>query len=313
MATLVQAVRGLAIGWVLCLAACSSIPPPDANLADGLPERVELGAVPFYPQQAYQCGPAALATVLGHAGKDRSPEQLKSEVYLPRRQGSLQIELLAATRRAGLLPYVLAPDTGALLSEVAAGNPVLVLQDLGLPLLPRWHYAVVVGFDRPAQRIILRSGSERRQVMAIAEFDRSWAKAGRWAFIAMVPERLPASATESRLVNTVVALEAVSPAAAGHAYAAALERWPDNLLARLGLGNSAYRQNDLVLAAAAYRRATVDHPQEAIAWNNLARTLHKIGRRSEALAAARQAVWLGGPWRDVYAATLTSIEGTKAH
>ena len=313
MARLAQAVRWLAIGLVFCLAACGSVPPADNWLADGLPERVELGAVPFHPQQAYQCGPAALTTVLGHAGKDRSSEQLKSEVYLPRRQGSLQIELLAATRRAGLLPYVLAPDTGALLSEVAAGNPVLVLQDLGMPLLPRWHYAVVVGFDRPAERIILRSGSEPRQVMTIAEFDRSWAKAGRWAFIAVAPERLPASATESRLVNTVIALEAVAPAAAGRAYGAALERWPDNLPARLGLGNSAYRQNDLALAEAAYRRATIDHPQAAIAWNNLARTLHKIGRRSEALAAARQAVRLGGPWHDVYAATLASIESTKAH
>ena len=43
----------------------------------------------------------ALATVLGAAGIGRTPEQLAPQVYLPQRQGSLQVELLGASRRAG--------------------------------------------------------------------------------------------------------------------------------------------------------------------------------------------------------------------
>lgn len=308
---MVRPVGWLGIGVALYLTACTSIPVADYGQAAGVPERVELSAVPFNPQQAYQCGPAALSTLLEHAGQGRHPDELKSEVFLPQRQGSLQAELLAATRRAGLLPYVLEPGADLLLREVAAGHPVLVLQDLGWPLMPRWHYAVVVGYDRPAREMILRSGSEPRLVMDFAAFERSWAKAGRWAFIAVAPDRLPASATESRFVNTVVALEAVSPAAAGRAYGTALEQWPGNLLARLGLGNAAYRRHELVLAEAAYRQATIDHPAAAIAWNNLAQTLHQMGRRPEALAAARRAVKIGGAWQGVYAATLAAIEGGR--
>lgn len=291
-----------------CLAGCSALPVAEYGQPDFLPPRVELMAVPFHPQAAYQCGPAALATVLAHAGTQRTPEALKDEVYLPRRKGSLQAELLAATRRSGLLPYVLASKVEALLTELAAGQPVLVLQELGFPLVPRWHYAVVVGYDRPGRKLILRSGREARQLMDFADFDRSWEKAGRWAFVAVAPDRLPASATEERFVAAAVALETVSPAAAEQAYGLALRQWPSNLLARLGQGNIAYRRHDLAAAETAYRRATVDHPKAAAAWNNLAQALHAAGRQPEALAAVRRAVEIGGPWQDFYTKTQATIE-----
>lgn len=308
MARKARASGGPAMLLAFCLAACTGLPVGDSGQFDALPRRVELTGVPFHPQEAYQCGPAALAMLLEYAGTQRSPAALTSEVYLPERQGSLQAELLAATRRAGLLPYVLDANWEALLSEVAAGQPVLVLQDLGLPLLPRWHYAVVVGYERTERQVILRSGPEPRQTMSFAEFDRHWRKSGRWGFVAMTADHLPASATESRYVAAAVALEAVVPEAAGQAYALALERWPGNLPARLGQGNIAYRRHDLAAAESAYRRATVEHPEAATAWNNLAMALHHAGRRAEALAAVRRAIEIGGPWRDHYTATQATIE-----
>ena len=62
---------------------------PPAALA----QAVELNQVPFFPQQRYQCGPAALATVLSWSGAAVSPDALVPEIYLPARRGSLQIEL----------------------------------------------------------------------------------------------------------------------------------------------------------------------------------------------------------------------------
>jgi PBP1b-binding outer membrane lipoprotein LpoB len=47
---------------VLLLAGCASTPQTHsltANRPGDLPERVELTQVPFFPQDAYQCGPAA--------------------------------------------------------------------------------------------------------------------------------------------------------------------------------------------------------------------------------------------------------------
>lgn len=299
----------LAVWAALLLCACSSIPVADYGAAASAarPARTELGDVPFYPQEQYQCGPAALATALGSAGAPRTPQELQPEVYLPQRQGSLQPEMLAASRRAGVLPYVLEPSPETLLQEVAAGHPVVVLQNLGLAVLPQWHYAVVVGYDLPAGQIMLRSGRERRLVMRSADFDRSWARAGRWAFVALPPERLPASARSEDFVTAAAALERVSPDAAGRAYRTALAAWPGNMIAQIGLGNVAYRRHDLEAAESAYRGALADHPDAADAWNNLAQVLHELGRRPEAQAAARQAVAIGGPRLKTYEATLAAI------
>lgn len=302
----------LAAGCLL-LAACGIILPiADKGPDDARPPVVELTDVPFHPQAAYQCGPAALATVLGAAGIERRPDDLRAAVFLPGRQGSLQAELLAATRRSGLLPYVLDPAPEALLTELAAGHPVLVLQDAGW-LLTRWHYAVVVGYDLPERQFILRSGTTPRQVTSFASFDRSWAKSGRWAFVATQPQDLPAGATPERLVAAAAALEKVAAPAALPAYTAALARWPGNLAVRLALGNAAYGRHDLAAAEAAYRQAIHEHPEAADAWNNLAQTLHEAGRPAEAQAAAKRAVDLGGPRQALYEATRAAIAGEPAH
>ena len=78
---------------------------------------VELTAVPFFAQTEYQCGPAALATVLAHAGAPVDADDLVPEVYIEGLRGSLQPELLGATRRNGFIPYVLAPEPGAMLAR----------------------------------------------------------------------------------------------------------------------------------------------------------------------------------------------------
>lgn len=264
--------------------------------------------MPFFPQEAYDCGPAALATVLGAAGIHRTPEQLLPQVYLPQRQGSLQVELLGASRRAGAVPYVLAPRAGDLLREVAAGHPVVVLQNLRWSLLPQWHYAVVVGYDLAAATLTLRSGTFERLVMPLEEFTRTWALGERWAFVALPPGQMPATAREADYVAAVAAFERVDPALAPRAYETALRAWPGNLFARLALGNAAYRQRQLDLAITHYRQATRDHPESGDAWNNLAQALFELGRGQEALEAARRAVAAGGQRLPVYAGTLGRIE-----
>ena len=66
------------------------------NAPPNLPQRVELTATPFYPQETHQCGPAALATALASAGLPLGPDVLTAQVYVPGREGSLQPEMLAA-------------------------------------------------------------------------------------------------------------------------------------------------------------------------------------------------------------------------
>ncbi len=311
--SLARITAGLFFVVLLLLSGCAGLAPQTYALKrehpSGLPTRVELADVPFFPQEDYQCGPAALATVLTAAGVNTTPEALVGEVYLPRRKGSLQVEMLAAARHHGLVAYELAPKLTDLLIEVAAGNPVVVLEDFGVPIYHLWHYAVVVGYDIDAGKMILRSGRKLREIMPFVLFERLWSHAGHWAMLALPATRLPATATEPRYLAAALALEQSSQLeTAQRAYATLLRRWPLSLGGRMGLGNTAYALGERGEAEQAFRRAASDHAQSAPAFNNLAQVLVDQGKYPEALEAARRAVQLGGEWLATSRKTLEEIE-----
>jgi len=295
---------------LLGLAGCAT-PQLQALLgpdAPPLPQRVELDAVPFYAQDEYQCGPAALAMVLEAGGKAVPPEVLRPQIYIPDRQGSLQVEMLAAARRNGFVAVELNPKLSDLLAEIAAGTPAVVLQNLALDWYPVWHYAVAIGYDLKEQQIVLRSGTERRLEMPLSTFERTWQRGGYWAMLALPPGRFPVSVGLAEYLSAVTKLEKAGPTeSARAAYQRALERWPDQFTALMGAGNTAYRAGDFEGAEQAFRRATVVYPRSAAAHNNLAQTLADLDRHDEALAEARMAVGLGGPLEDASIRTLDAI------
>jgi tetratricopeptide (TPR) repeat protein len=256
----------------------------------GLPPRTELREVPFFPQTPYHCGPAALATVLVHAGIAATPERLADAVFLPAREGALQTEVLAAARRFGALAVPVPPQLAALFAEVAAGHAVVLLQNLGLSFAPRWHYAVLVGYDLAARELVLRSGTTERELMGFALFERTWARGAHWAVVALPPGRLPATATEADAVQAAIAFERIAPAAqALRAYDSILARWPGNALAGLGQGNARFAGGDLAGAAQAFERVALQH-DGAAAWHNLAATRLRLGQREAAWRAAERAL-----------------------
>lgn len=298
---------GLVLAFALGISGCASVPSPQSfDTRSPIPSAVELTEVAFYPQTQDQCGPAALATVLHHAGVERSLAQLADDVYVPQRQGSLPLEMLGGARRAGVVPYVLKGQPQALWQEVAAGHPVVVLQNLRWDWLPLWHYAVVVGYDQAADTVTLRSGDEKRLTMPVSEFMQSWARAKRWAFVALPPDQLPATASATEYVQAAITLERVAPLQAMQAYQTALRAWPDHLEARLALGNRYYQQHDLQSAQTHYELATTYHPTAGDAWNNLAQVLYDTHQEAAARAAIAKALALGGPRLERY--KLTALE-----
>ena len=258
-------------------------------LPQGLPERTELRAVPFFPQEEYQCGPAALATVLAAAGVKVTPEELVPQVYLPERKGSLQVEMLAAARRHGLVSYQLAPRFEDLLRELAAGNPVIVLQNLGVS--DGWHYAVAVGYNYDAGMLILRSGTTERELMPFTVHEVVWKRSNYWAMVAPPAGRIAATADESRWLGALTAMERTGDAASARlAYSSFLKRWPGNLNAAIGLANSHYALGALPEAERVLRDAMKRAPDSVIVLNNLAQTLSDQGKNEEALQLIERAV-----------------------
>jgi tetratricopeptide (TPR) repeat protein len=253
------------------LAGCAHQAPLTGERLAGLPPRVELTGTPFFPQERYQCGPAALATVLNVRGAAVTPEALVPQVYLPARAGSLQAEIVAATRRQGLLALPVEPELDALLAEIAAGHPVLVLQNLGLNWLPRWHYAVAIGYDLARQELILRSGTEPRRITPFRVFMNTWDRSARWGIVVLTPGTFAARAQPAPYLEAASALENLGRhQAARAAYQASTERWPGNSVAWLGLGNTDYALGHDRRAEQAFRRALHVEAKTAVAWNNLA-------------------------------------------
>lgn len=265
--------------------------------------------VPFIGQHQYYCGPAALAMLLQHAGSDVSAEALVTQVYIPKRKGSLQIEMVAATRRNGHIPYILDPFLSAIVSEIDAGHAVLVLQNLGLSWLPAWHYAVVIGYDLKQQQVILHSGMNASRPVAMKIFLRTWQRAGSWAMVITKEGQLPATVEVERYLQAIAEMERQQywPVALS-AYTSVLQRWPKNIIAMLGSGNSHYQMGDYPAAIRAYQSATQIDPESAIAHNNLANALLHSKKLVEAEAAARQAIRLGGPFSDSFKKTLIEIQ-----
>lgn len=305
----------LSAGFLLLgalLGGCAGLLPQTYSLREqppsGLPPKAELRDVPFHAQEEYHCGPAALAMALNAAGVGATPEELVEQVYLPGRKGSLQVEMLVAARRNGMVAYELAPRLEDVLREVAAGTPVIVLENYGFRIWPIWHYAVVVGYDLDAGEIIRRSGMKPRQTMPFPVFEYVWKDEGYWAMVAVPPGRVPTTATEERYASAVVALEKSGQLRnAQLAYDAMLKRWPSSLAGMMGRGNTAYALKDPATAESAFRQAAQEHPDAVAALNNLAHILAERGKLDEALATAERAVGLGGPLQGAARETLQEI------
>ena len=238
--------------FILLNQGCSSLPLQSEKLLDNPPAEFsqpkEISTISFNPQREYECGPASLATLLQWQGLNISDAAIVPEIYLPKRQGSLQIELLAATRRHNFIPYVIDKKMTALLKEIKAGNPVLVLQNLGLESYPKWHYAVVIGYDINKDEIILRSGEIKRHTNSFSLFERTWQRAKYWGFIALPKDKLPASGDAFSYLKSVAPFEQLKKESfALDAYKLALKKWPNNKNLLMAAGNASYSTKNLYM------------------------------------------------------------------
>ncbi len=251
---------------------------------------VELADTPFHPQSKYQCGPASLAMLLGASGVTADPQVLASAIYLPGRRGSLQLELISASRRYNRIPYTIDGEVSAIISELRARRPVLVLQNLGLNIIPAYHYAVVIGVV-PPDKIVLRSGTSRRLLMDVNHFLATWRRTGSWGMILLSPGELPANPDPVRFLDAVNSFEiSGNILSAERAYRTAYDTWPENQAARFALANNFLLQGRNHEAGSIFRELLAINPNHVAAANNLAEVLVRQGCYWQAHSVIGQAV-----------------------
>ncbi len=281
--------RLLLAALLISLSACASWRGPGSiDWPEDQPTVSVLEAVPFFPQTDAHCGPAALASALGHAGVDAKPDELADWVFLPERQGTLQAELQSQARQRGLIVYHPPPSLDAVLAEVVAGRPAIVLENQGLPRRPIWHYAVITGFDLDRGVLIQHSGTEESTTLPLHRWQRQWRWAGQWSMVLIKPGELPASDRADAWIRALADFEEQA-ASQKHAKAvhdswlATTERWPDQPMSWFGLGNSAAAQGNEDLARNAFRQSLYLAPDHAPSRYNLAQLAARSGDDCRAL------------------------------
>jgi tetratricopeptide (TPR) repeat protein len=156
--------------------------------------------------------------------------------------------------------------------------------------------------------VILRSGTEQRRVERAARFLRSWQRGASWAFVALEPGEMPATATAASYVRALAGAEPLLDAAAAErGYRAALERWPSDELVLFAAAGQRHAAGDLPGATELYRRLLAAAPEHAAARNNLANVLAARGCHAAALAEARAALAAVAPGDELGAAISETV------
>ena len=296
----------------MVLAGCSLTPSDYLSRSPKRPSKALIEDVPFFAQDELQCGPASLAMALNWSGVAVEPSNLTPEVFTPGLKGSLQNSLIGSARRHGRVAYPIA-GIEPLMTEIAAGHPVIVLVNLGFSWYPQWHYAVVIGYDQAKQEIILHSGPTAGEILGFRTFNNIWQRSDYWGLLILPPERLPKNVEEDKWLTAVAGLENTGQwQAATTGYATALKSWNRSFIAWMGLGNSKYNLGDLNASADAFQQAILLQPENGMAYNNLAHVLAEQGKLDEALSAAQHAVKLSGPLQDTFRQTLEEIKEMKS-
>lgn len=241
------------------LSACSSgrgVTPADraAFTAAARAEEARLD-VPLIVQEKNHCGPATLTMALRRFDPEASLALVTEMTFTPGAEGSFQTDLLAAARRAGFAPYQVDSLAG-MARAVDEGLPVVVFQNLGLPVYPVWHYALVTGYDRGRGELLLHTGDQAHARVPLARFAKSWERGDRWSYVILPHDRVPAGAPlDEALANAEVFGREGQGARAMALYRRIGELYPDAFEGPAGLGLQAAALGEDRVALAAFREA----------------------------------------------------------
>lgn len=251
--------------------------------------------VPFIAQTKDHCGPATLAMALQFQGKMISVDRIADETYTAQAHGTYQTDLVSAARRQGMLALQM-HGLPALLTEVAAGHPVIVFENLAFNWYPMYHYALVYGYDLDKTDVVMNSGPVKAKRWDMRKFERSWMLGDYWGLIVLKPGEIAPSQDDLAHAVAGSALEQLGRREeARKVYESVVRTWPESLSGLIALANVDYADDHVVEAARLLERAVQAHPDSAPAWHNLAIAQAAAGEKKAARSSAMRALRLVAP------------------
>lgn len=140
---------------------------------------VLIDKVPFYPQEDYQCGPAALAAVLNYWGVNVTPDDIAKDIYSRSAKGTLNIDMMIYADKKGLYALQYAGNWDDLKSKINEGNPLIVFVDFGFfSAYQANHFMVVIGYNDDG--VIVNSDRTENLFIEKEKFLRIWKRTNYW-------------------------------------------------------------------------------------------------------------------------------------
>ncbi|WP_309494132.1 PA2778 family cysteine peptidase [Sulfurovum sp.] len=220
-----------------------------------------------------------------------SQNEVDARTLIPKKGGTLQVELVATARANGLFVYPLNPTFEALFAELEKQHPIIVLVNRGYSWYPLWHYAPVTGYDATKKTILMHFSDQHNEALAVETFAALWKRSANWGVVLLPPGKLPASASPKKFLRSAYELEKTGMRDdAIIAYQTALKRWPKDVDILFALANAYYHSHQLTKAEQSYHNLISLKPHHPLALNNLADLLCRTGRSTDALRLLKKAV-----------------------
>ena len=143
--------------------------------------------VPFYAQEAYQCGPASLAGVLNYWSVPVRPDDIAKDIFSENARGTLSIDMVIYAQKKGLFAFQYKGGLEDLKNNIEAGYPLIVLVDYGISFFQANHFMVVVGYNENGVRV--NSGKNNNIFIANKEFLKVWKRADNWTLLIKKSEK----------------------------------------------------------------------------------------------------------------------------
>jgi tetratricopeptide (TPR) repeat protein len=183
-----------------------------------------------------------------------------------------------------------------LLLELQNQKPVLVYQNLGLNSYPIWHYSVVTGYSLKGPNVWQHAGEEEVIKTNMKIFEENWAKGDYWGLIVLNPGEISITGDDVNYSEGAAGLEQVGKMnEARLVYESVLKKWPESLVARIGLGNIFYAEANYKKSSLILKEATELHPKSAVAWHNYAVAENSLKQSKIATESAKKAMELANP------------------
>jgi FimV-like protein len=165
------------------------LPARPVHADRGLPSEIALPWTPVRALLPDYCGPAALTNVLRYWGRPADQASIGRAVFDRRRSGTLAGDLILWARQAGLSATSRSGSRDDLRHWLAAGLPVIVLQDLS-PRDRRGHFRVVVGYSDVKRQFLICDCTESAVCsLDYDQFDDLWFHFENWYMLAAPADR----------------------------------------------------------------------------------------------------------------------------